>query len=102
MPDELIGQGDITKGCYSKTERMTQIMRYLSDGKIRSTSEIARALKMCNSTPFRNMLKAMWRDKLLLAYEESRMYRWQMPKLIQLPFIDMVDEGIIEGRKNEV
>jgi len=83
MPEELIGQGDVAKGYYSKTERMTQIMRYLKDGKIRSTSEIARALKMKGSTNLRKMLCAMYNDKLLLAYKESGMYRWQVPKLIQ-------------------
>jgi hypothetical protein len=84
MPDELIGQGEITKGYYSKTERITQIMRYLSDGKIRSTSEIAKALKMQNSTKLRKLLLALWADKLLLAYTESRMYRWQYPTFHQL------------------
>jgi len=83
MPDELIGQGDVTKGHYSKTERMTQIMRYLSDGKIRSTSEIARALKMTPTSNFRKILLAMYNDKLILAYQESGMYRWQIPKLIK-------------------
>jgi len=84
VPNELIGQGDVVKGHYSKTERMTQIMRYLSDGKIRSSSEIANALKMRNSTKFRKMLIAMWQDKLILAYQESGMYRWQLPMPIQL------------------
>jgi len=83
MPDELIGQGDVTKGYYSKTERMTQVMRYLSDGKIRSTSEIATALKMKPTSKFRKMLLALYADKLILAYQESRMYRWQLPKLMQ-------------------
>ena len=85
MPDELIGQGDVVKGYYSKTERMTQVMRFLNDGKIRSSSEIARALKMQNSTAFRKVLIAMWHDKLLLAYQESGMYRWQVNVHVQLP-----------------
>jgi len=84
MPDELIGEGDVTKGYYSKTERITQIMRYLSDGKIRSTSEIAAALKMKPTSKFRAILLALYRDGHLLAYQESRMYRWQKPKLEQL------------------
>lgn len=84
MPDELIGQGDVVKGHYSKTERMTQIMRYLKDGKIRSTSEIARALKMQPTSNLRLMLIAMYNDKLILAYQESGMYRWQLPQMIQV------------------
>lgn len=84
MPNELIGQGDVVKGHYSKTERMAQIMRYLSDGKIRSSSEIARALKMQNTSKFRKMLLELFEAKELLAYSESRMYRWQRPTEIQL------------------
>lgn len=89
MPVELIGQGDVVKGYYSKTERMTQIMRFLNDGKIRSTAEIARALKMQNSTNLRKMLVAMWNDKLLLAYKESNMYRWQKPSMLQIEMFPM-------------
>lgn len=89
MPDELIGQGDVVQGYYSKLERKTQVLRYLSDGKIRATSEIARALKMQNSTNFRKLLLELWHEKQILAYTESRMYRWQKPQLEQLPlFID--------------
>jgi DNA-binding IclR family transcriptional regulator len=84
MPDDLIGEGDVVKGYYSKLERRTQILRYLSDGKIRSTSEIAKALKMQNSTNLRKMLLELWHEKHLLAYTESRMYRWQKPLLEQL------------------
>lgn len=91
MPNELIGQGDVVKGHYSKTERMAQIMRYLSDGKIRSSSEIAKALKMQNTSKFRKMLIAMWNDKLILAYQESGMYRWQMPTQIQLAMFPEVE-----------
>jgi len=85
MPDELIGQGDVVKGYYSKNERKAQVLRFLSDGKIRSTAEIAKALKMQGSTNFRKMLCEMYNDKLILAYVESRMYRWQYPNLRQSP-----------------
>lgn len=84
MPSELIGQGDVVKGYYSQSERREQIRRFLSDGKIRSTAEIAAALKMRNTTLLRQMLKQMYADKAVLAYVESRMYRWQIPKIIQL------------------
>lgn len=84
MPNELIGQGDVVKGYYSQAERMAQVLRFLSDGKIRSTSEIARALKMRPSSNFRKMLTRMWTRKLLLAYTESGMYRWQFPPLTQI------------------
>jgi len=83
MPNELIGQGDVVSGHYSKTERMTQIMLFLKDGKIRSTSEIARALKMKPTSNFRKILLAMWRDELILSYQDSGMYRWQIPAKIQ-------------------
>lgn len=84
MPNELIGQGEVVKGYYSKTERQAQILRFLSDGKIRSTSEIAKALKMRGSTNLRKMLLELWREKIILAYQESNMYRWQKPSLVQI------------------
>jgi hypothetical protein len=40
---------------------------------------------MQNSTAFRKVLIAMWHDKLLLAYQESGMYRWQVNVHVQLP-----------------
>jgi len=84
MPDELIGQGDVVKGYYSKAERKEQVRRFLSDGKIRATSEIAVALKMQNTSDLRKMLRQMYEDKELFAYVESRMYRWQKPRFMQL------------------
>lgn len=84
MPSELIGQGDVVKGHYTSNERREQIKRYLSDGKIRSTSEIAKALKMQNTTNLRKLLKDMYARFEILAYVESRMYRWQSPVLFQL------------------
>lgn len=83
MPDELIGQGDVVKGYYTRQERMVQIMRFLDDGKIRSTSEIARALKMRGSTNLRKMLLDLWATKSIFAYKDTAGYRWQMPKLMQ-------------------
>jgi len=94
MPDDLIGQGDITKGYYSKTERISQIMRYLSDGKIRSTSEIAAALKMKPTTKFRAILLTLYRNGHLLAYQESRMYRWQSRKFYQIRLFDQLESEI--------
>lgn len=89
MPEEMIGQGDVVRGYYSKNERKAQVLRFLSDGKIRSTSEIAKALKMRGSTNLRKMLCEMYNEKQLLAYVESRMYRWQSPKLVQLELPDI-------------
>lgn len=95
MPDELIGQEDVVKGYYSKLERQDQVLRFLKDEKIRSTSEVARALKMQNSTCLRKMLLELWQDKKVLAYKESGMYRWQrpMPKQLALPFASENSEG---------
>lgn len=86
MPEELIGQGDVQRGRYSEVERREQILRYLSDGKIRTTSEVARALKMQASTHLRRMLGELYAEKKLLAYSEIGMYRWQKPQLFQMPF----------------
>lgn len=84
MPDELIGQGDVVRGYYTRQERMVQIQRYLDDGKIRSTSEIARALKMRGSTNLRKMLLDLWETKTVLAYKDTAGYRWQIAKPVQL------------------
>ena len=84
MANNTVGEWDIVKGHYSKEERRTQILRFLSDGKIRSTSEIAKALQMKGTTKFREMLMDLWREGHIMAYKEANMYRWQKPKLEQL------------------
>ena len=91
MPDELIGQGDVVKGYYSKAERQAQILRFLSDGKIRSTSEIAKALRMRGSTNLRKMLLDLFKRNWLLAYQESGMYRWQLPRQEQMELFPKED-----------
>jgi len=94
MPDELIGQGDVVKGNYSKQERCAQILRFLNDGKIRSTSEVARALKMQNATAFRKLLLDMYARGEVRSYCDSVGYRWQSNPLIQLPMFDDEKEGV--------
>ena len=91
MKDNTAGEGDIMKGYYSRRERREQVLSYLSDGKMRATSEIAKALKMRNTTKFRTMLIDLWLDGHILAYKESNMYRWQKPTLEQLVLFDQVD-----------
>jgi hypothetical protein len=92
MPDELIGEGDVTKGYYSQEERRAQIMRYLSDGKIRSTSEIAKALKMKPTSKFRKMLLELFAQQRILAYSQGKMYRWQSPKLMQISMFPLEEQ----------
>lgn len=81
----------IRKSYYTRDERKQQIRRILSNGKIYTTSQIARKLSLSPSGHLREILCELFRDGYISAHAESEVakhpiYYWYEQKTIPLPF----------------
>lgn len=76
---------------FSRAERGTQIIRLLRDGKVRTTSQIAKALGMSASGHLRDILCELYKNQSIAGYAQGNVahhyiYYWYDQRTLPLPF----------------
>ena len=79
------------KNAYAKrAERIDQIKAILSDGIVRTTAQIAKAIGLSSSGHLRDILCQMYRDGVIVGFAEGivaghYVYNWTIQETIPLP-----------------
>lgn len=99
---EIQRRAKIEKSRFTRIERYEQIKRLLADGNIRTTSQIAKALRMSPSQHLRDILCELYRDGTILGYAESAVahhpiYHWYVQGTLPLPSPDFQRMAVCES-----